>query len=102
MTKLDLQSDTRLIPLGALMRATGLDELPQLLNDLRGKNRTSFREMIALDIWYAGHKPLRPDLTIMARTSPTLVSQLMETRRTRPGNAAQCAGKAFPESSGCE
>jgi len=37
MTKLDLKGDARLIPFGAILRATGLDELPQLLNVLRGQ-----------------------------------------------------------------
>lgn len=37
MTKLDVQQDPRLVPFGALLRATGLDELPQLLNVLRGE-----------------------------------------------------------------
>jgi exopolysaccharide production protein ExoY len=36
MTKLDKLGDPRLIPLGALLRATGLDELPQVFNVLRG------------------------------------------------------------------
>ena len=37
MTKLDSRHDPRLIPMGALLRATGLDELPQLINVLRGE-----------------------------------------------------------------
>ena len=37
MTKLDASSDPRIIPLGSMLRATGLDELPQILNVLRGE-----------------------------------------------------------------
>ncbi len=36
MTKMDINGDPRLIPLGALLRSTGLDELPQIINVLRG------------------------------------------------------------------
>lgn len=37
MQKLDAKGDSRLIPGGWLIRATGLDELPQIINVLRGE-----------------------------------------------------------------
>jgi lipopolysaccharide/colanic/teichoic acid biosynthesis glycosyltransferase len=37
MEKLDGRQDPRLIPLGRMLRAGGLDELPQLINVLRGE-----------------------------------------------------------------
>ncbi len=37
MEKLDARGDSRIIPLGLLMRSSGLDELPQLINVLRGE-----------------------------------------------------------------
>lgn len=116
MTKLDTAGDARLIPFGAMVRATGLDELPQLINVWRGemslvgprpcmpyelesyqpwqharfdtlpgltglwqvsgKNKTTFTEMIKLDIHYARNKSLWLDLKIMAKTFSTLAAQV--------------------------
>jgi lipopolysaccharide/colanic/teichoic acid biosynthesis glycosyltransferase len=118
MVKMDAAGDPRLIRFGALLRASGLDELPQLINvwrgemslvgprpclayeldhyrpwqrerfdtlpgltglwQVRGKNKTTFTEMIQLDIHYARTKSLWLDLRIMAATFSTLASQLRE------------------------
>jgi lipopolysaccharide/colanic/teichoic acid biosynthesis glycosyltransferase len=37
MTKLDAAGDARIIPFGKLLRSSGLDELPQIINVLRGE-----------------------------------------------------------------
>lgn len=37
MTKMDAKGDSRLIPLGSLLRSMGLDELPQIINIWRGE-----------------------------------------------------------------
>ncbi len=118
MTKLD-GSDSRLIPGGRFLRATGLDELPQIFNVIRGemslvgprpctlaefqryrpehrcrvsappgitglwqvkgKNKTTFKEMIAMDIFYAKNMSLFLDLTIILQTIPALVRQSVES-----------------------
>jgi lipopolysaccharide/colanic/teichoic acid biosynthesis glycosyltransferase len=123
MTKLDKAGDLRLIPGGLLLRTLGLDELPQLINILKGemslvgprpclpyefekylprhrercgtlpgltglwqtngKNKTTFEEMIDLDVHYTKHKSLFMDLKIILMTIPALVDQAGDVSRAR-------------------
>jgi exopolysaccharide production protein ExoY len=123
LTKIDAKGDARLILLGGLFRSSGLDELPQVLNVLRGemslvgprpctryeyallddtqktrfdvlpgitglwqvrgKNNTTFRQMIELDSKYARTQSLGLDLSIMARTIPVLGLQVWEQVKRR-------------------
>jgi len=123
LTKMDAAGDPRLIRFGAMLRATGLDELPQLINVLRGemslvgprpctpheeqgyrpwqyarfdtlpgltglwqvngKNKTTFAEMVALDILYSRTKSVWLDLKIMARTLSVLTAQVQEASKRR-------------------
>jgi len=120
MMKMDSGGDPRIIPFGLFLRASGLDELPQLINVLRGemslvgprpclpyeydqylppqkerfetvpgltglwqvsgKNKTTFVEMILLDIKYAKNKTLWWDLKIILMTVPALIIQMLEMR----------------------
>jgi lipopolysaccharide/colanic/teichoic acid biosynthesis glycosyltransferase len=123
MVKMDTRGDSRLIPGGWLLRASGLDELPQIINvfwgdmsligprpcvpyeyeqyqpwqrerfdtlpgltglwQVSGKNRTTFDEMIRLDIHYAHHKSFWMDLKIILMTVPALLQQIRDTRSAR-------------------
>jgi lipopolysaccharide/colanic/teichoic acid biosynthesis glycosyltransferase len=123
MVKLDATGDTRLIAGAWLLRASGLDELPQIINILRGemslvgprpcipyeyecylprqkarfasvpgltglwqvsgKNRTTFEEMIRLDVSYGETKSLWLDLKILFLTLPAVIGQVLEARVLR-------------------
>jgi lipopolysaccharide/colanic/teichoic acid biosynthesis glycosyltransferase len=134
MVKLDTHGDQRLIPYGRLLRASGLDELPQMINVLRGemslvgprpcipyeyekylpwqkerfdavpgltglwqvsgKNRTTFDEMIRLDIRYAQNRSFGLDVKIMLKTLPAVTSQIRDTVRRKKSHVPVIAGKS--------
>ena len=123
MTKLDHIRDPRIILFGGILRATGIDELPQLINVLlgdmslvgprpclpyeaheyhswqmrrfdavpgltglwqvSGKNRTTFNEMMRLDIGYARKRAFLLDVMIVLKTIPAIVIQVAD----RPSSA---------------
>jgi lipopolysaccharide/colanic/teichoic acid biosynthesis glycosyltransferase len=125
MVKLDAAGDSRLIRGGRFLRASGLDELPQIFNVLRGemslvgprpclptefdryeqwqrerfdvapgltgywqvngKNNTTFKEMIAMDIFYVRKVSILLDLKIILQTVPTLLREIGSTVRRRAG-----------------
>ena len=122
MQKMD-KGDPRLIPGGEWLRASGLDELPQFFNILRGemslvgprpcvpyeyaqyqpwqklrvevapgltglwqvsgKNKTTFSEMIQMDIEYWQSRSLWLDLKIIFKTVPAVVEQVRQSRQAR-------------------
>lgn len=135
MMKMDSKGDPRIIPFGRVLRASGLDELPQLINVLlgemslvgprpcvayeyenylpwqrerfdtlpgltglwqvSGKNRTTFTQMMQLDIRYARNKTLWMDLMIIFKTVPALLVQMWDTlvrkMAAAPAGAAQAS-----------
>ncbi|HEX3281086.1 MAG TPA: sugar transferase [Pyrinomonadaceae bacterium] len=122
MTKLDANGDPRLAPFGRILRASGLDELPQIFNVLAGemslvgprpclpyefanyepwqrervnalpgltglwqvsgKNKTTFNDMIGMDLAYLNNMSLLLDLKIMFKTAATIAQEVIECRET--------------------
>jgi lipopolysaccharide/colanic/teichoic acid biosynthesis glycosyltransferase len=121
MTKLDSLGDPRLAPFGRILRASGLDELPQIFNVLcgemslvgprpslpnefakyepwqrkrvnglpgltgfwqvSGKNKTTFNEMVKMDLCYLNNMSILLDLKIMFKTGGAMARQLRESRQ---------------------
>ena len=50
---------------------------------VNGKNKTTFNQMIELDVFYARNASLRLDLRILFKTIPALLAQVRETRTAR-------------------
>jgi lipopolysaccharide/colanic/teichoic acid biosynthesis glycosyltransferase len=58
-----------------------VNALPGLtgLWQVNGKNRTTFRQMIEMDIFYSRNISLSLDLKIILRTPPAILGQFFET-----------------------
>ena len=50
---------------------------------VNGKNKTTFSEMVEMDIFYCRNMSLRLDLVILLKTIPAIVAQLREGRAGR-------------------
>jgi lipopolysaccharide/colanic/teichoic acid biosynthesis glycosyltransferase len=53
---------------------------------VNGKNKTTFNEMIAMDLFYANNMSLRLDLAIILKTIPALLNQTLESRPQERAN----------------
>ena len=113
-----LKNDSRIIPMGNIVRKASIDELPQMINVLlgemslvgprpcipyeaeeylrwharrfdiipgltglwqvNGKNKTTFKEMIRLDIEYAVRRSFWLDIKILLKTPMVVLSQAFE------------------------
>jgi lipopolysaccharide/colanic/teichoic acid biosynthesis glycosyltransferase len=139
MTKLDT-TDNRVIPFGRGLRSLGLDELPQLINVLKGemslvgprpclpyefetylprhrgrcatlpgltglwqvsgKNRTTFEEMIDLDLDYCQRKSVWLDVKIITMTIPAILIQVWDTLKRKAASRRAHHEQARRETTG--
>ena len=125
-----------MIPCAWLFRASGLDELPQIINVLKGdmslvgprpcisyeyeqylpwqrerfnampgltglwqvsgKNRTTFDEMVQLDVHYTRNISFWLDFKILIMTIPALLVQVQDARGKRPSVAQSGRATEIP------
>ena len=138
MTKLDAAGDSRLIPGARFLRASGLDELPQIFNVLRGdmslvgprpclpsefnryeqwqqrrvnappgltgywqvngKNKTTFNQMVFMDLFYIDKMSIWFDLQIILKTIPVLVFETIEALKRYRSRQISRSVDSIPQS----
>jgi lipopolysaccharide/colanic/teichoic acid biosynthesis glycosyltransferase len=137
MTKLDSAGDSRLIPTARFLRASGLDELPQIFNVLRGdmslvgprpclpcefdryepwqqlrvngppgltgywqvngKNKTTFNQMMFMDLFYIDKMSLWLDLRVILKTIPVLIFETIEALKRYHSRRMSRSASSVPQ-----